>query len=282
MGWSDDGTGTTAGFHIYIDGVEATRSTVSDTLAGASVTGTSNVTIGGRPDGSSLFTGVISAARIWGNSLSAQDWASLSSSGNIASTGPKNNLVVVGDSHMYGYGQTTNIPSSLTPASGIFSLNNLAVNGQLFSTIADSQHVAAVDALYNPSATRNILLVEGGGNDMLGNNQSPASTYNLISSYCTTQRGKGWKIILYGMYSRNNVGYNNETGDQLHDELNALFNNGWTGFADYYINIGAEPNVGPDNSYYNTNYFQSDRIHIASSYVPTLAGLVSNAIDGVQ
>jgi hypothetical protein len=79
------------------------------------------------------------------------------------------------------------------------------------------------------------------------------------------RKALGWKILLYGAYSRTQTGIGGLTGDQLKNQLNGLYNAGEKSWADEYVDISADPNLAADGAYANTTYFQGDGIHINSA-----------------
>lgn len=212
-----------------------------------------------------------------------------SGSGTDASTtyfvaNPKHvstNLVVTGDSHMFGTGQTTPIPNQVTDTFGV-TLHNLAVAGSLFCTqFNNPTEVATINALFNPNARANIVVIEGGGNDMQAG-LSAAAAYQCQYDFAKAMRAAGWSVVLYGMYSRTGTGDLGFTMDYWHNQLNTMYTYGYTGWADEYINIGSNVNVGMDGDYANMTYFQSDGIHVQSSYTATLAALLTTAVDALS
>jgi hypothetical protein len=210
-----------------------------------------------------------SDAAITGGSSSG--YANVAPNSNTATT---SNIVVVGDSHMSGAGQTASIPSQLTPTDA-HTVTNLAVSGAKFCAyFADmGVHEAAVDALFNPLARVNILLMEGGLNDAIDNNTGfPAvpwitiqQVYDCQVAYAKRRKALGWKILLYGAYSRTQTGIGGLTGDQLKNQLNGMYNAGEKSWADEYVDISADPNLAADGAYASTTYFQGDGIHINSA-----------------
>jgi hypothetical protein len=134
-------------------------------------------------------------------------------------------------------------------------------------------HEAAVDALFNPLARVNILLMEGGLNDAIDNNTGfPAvpwitiqQVYDCQVAYAKRRKALGWKILLYGAYSRTQTGIGGLTGDQLKNQLNGMYNAGEKSWADEYVDISADPNLAADGAYASTTYFQGDGIHINSA-----------------
>jgi lysophospholipase L1-like esterase len=145
-----------------------------------------------------------------------------------SNTSTTSNIVVIGDSHMAGLGQTTSIPAQVRPSEA-YSVTNMAVSGSKFCAyFADNGVVeSAVDALYNSRARANVVVIEGGGNDMIDNNTGiPAvawitaqQVYDCQASYARRRKALGWKVVLYGMYDRTQVGINGRTGTQLSRRL---------------------------------------------------------------
>lgn len=236
-----------------------------------------------------LNVGALNAGIINGStSGGAVGYPNVAPNNNTATT---SNIVVIGDSHMSGLGQTASIPAQLAPT-GTYTVTNFALSGSKFCAyFADqSTHEAAVDAVFNPRARSNILLMEGGLNDAIDNNTgTPAvpwittqQVYDCEVAYAKRRKALGWKIVIYGAYSRGQTGIGGATGDQLHDQLNNLYTQGWQSWANAYVNISADPNVGADGASTNATYFQGDSIHVVSSYSATLAFATSVMIDHAE
>lgn len=209
-----------------------------------------------------------------------------------ANTATTSNLVIVGDSHMAGAQQTTPMSSLITP-SQTYTVTNLAVSGVRFCTYwADyGAREQQVDALYNPLARSNVLVVEGGGNDVIGDMQatpavapvSPQQVFNCQKSYALRRKAVGWKIVLYPMYSRAQIGYNNLTGDQLHDQLNALYDAGWRSFADSYMpHTPDTPAVWNDGDYTGACFAQDIQIHVVDACETQLVPIFAATIDQAE
>jgi hypothetical protein len=237
-----------------------------------------------------LNVGTLNATTINGSAGpgSSSGYANVAPNTNSATT---SNIVVIGDSHMAGLTQTTSIPAQISTTYP-YTVTNLSVSGtKACAYWADmGTHEAQVDALFNPKARTNILVVEGGGNDMIDNNVgSPAvpwitaqQTYDCQVAYARRRKSLGWKIVLYGMYSRGQTGIGGLTGDQLKTQLNNLYNQGSKSWTDGYVNISADPNIVADGAHSNTTYFSGDDIHINSSYTGTLAFVLSDMINHAE
>jgi hypothetical protein len=209
-----------------------------------------------------------------------------------ANTAKTSNLVIVGDSHMAGVEQSVTLPSRLTPTA-TYTTTNLAVSGIRFCTYwADyGPREQQVDALYNPLARSNILIVEGGGNDVIGDVSgtpsvqpvSPQQVFDCQRSYALRRKAVGWQILLYPMYSRSQIGYNNLTGDQLHNQLNALYDQGWRSFADAYMPHSPDtPAVWNDNDYTGSCFVQTIQIHVTDTCAAQLAPLLTAALNQAE
>jgi hypothetical protein len=206
-------------------------------------------------------------------------------------TSTTSSMVVIGDSHMSGLGQTTSIPARLTPTNS-YTVTDLAVGGTKFCAYwADhGTKEAQVDSYYNPLARSNLLILEGGGNDMIDNNSGIPSVpwitaqqvYDCEKSYALRRKAVGWTIILYPMYSRTQTGIGGLTGDQLHDALNALYDAGWHSFADAYMPHSPDtPAVWNDGD--NTGAcFNADHIHVLDTCAATLASQLTTVVNQAE
>jgi hypothetical protein len=223
-----------------------------------------------------------------GNGSSATGYQKLVPNSNTSTT---SEVLFIGDSHMAGFGQTTPISAQIS-TSQTYHVDNIAVSATKFCAYwADnSTHESQVDAYFNPLARTNIIVIEGGGNDGIDNNTgNPAvpwitaqQVFDCQVSYIKRRKAVGWKVVLYGMYSRNQSAIGGLTADQFKTQLNGLYASNWKSFADAYVNVGADANVGANGAYSNTTFFQADGIHIQSSYTATLASLTSTAINQAE
>jgi hypothetical protein len=190
-------------------------------------------------------------------------------------------VIVVGDSHMAGYGQSQSIPAQLPPDK--YEVFNLAVSGSKFCSYFVGSMENQVDSLYTTWTEANVIVLEGGGNDVvLDPNVSPQDVYACQRSWALRRKQHGFKIVLYGMYSRGQAGAApaSHTADQVHDALNSLYAAGWRDFADEYVNVSGDMNVGPDGAFQGSTFI-SDGVHIGDSYTPKLAAMLRQEIDAV-
>lgn len=195
-------------------------------------------------------------------------WTSGGDSSSVA-----NQLVWDGDSHTSGADLTTPFPSLVTPADATYTMTNTGLGGSTVPQMA-ARAFESVDSLFQPEAGKNIVMIQGGGNDMaLG--ATAAQAFLSLVSYCLARRRKGWKVVVGTMYSRISL-------DVQKNALNTSIRAYWPSFADGLIDYAAIPQLGADGAYSNGTYFQnsgpSTGVHLKDAGATLAASLGSSAI----
>lgn len=145
-----------------------------------------------------------------------------------------------------------------------------------------------IDPQYrNYSATQNTnRLVGWGGTNDLATGTNAATTYARIVSYGTARKAAGWRVILIGVLPRGSLPSFETARSTVNASLLAdfptptAFPNIYTGgaYADYFIDIGADANIGVAGSQSNPTYYDADLIHLNNTGYGVVAGYVLNAI----
>jgi lysophospholipase L1-like esterase len=157
-----------------------------------------------------------------------------------------------------------------TQLAGITSLPvaNMGIDGQSMATM-DANYAANIAPLFNAS-TANVLILEGGGNDLPGG--GTATTIGAsVRSYCAKARATGFKVFLMTMPP---ININN---DARIDAINADRRSTWASYCDGLIDIAADPafsDVG------NRTYYQTDNTHWRTAADTVVANLVKVATLG--
>lgn len=170
--------------------------------------------------------------------------------------------------------------SSLTLNGGTvnWSITNKGIAGETLATML-ANAPTAIDPLFNSKLPRNVLVLEGGTND-IATAHTPASVYANMTAYIAARHAVGWTVVVWTMLSR--VGW-----DITKDQLNTLIlaNSGGTqGAAGKWDGIVDETGtpLGIDGGYLNTLWFQPDEIHPTSPGVTTYeAPPVSAAVNAL-
>jgi hypothetical protein len=265
--------------HIYMGQTESAlyyAQTVSS--AGAQTVG--NFQLGGRSDALfgdvvSWFNGMIYYAVFYNRVLTAVEisqnaqfmQAAMTKRGvntSIVNTAGavfvSNQFVGDGDSITSGP-QTTNTgyPELLT-LNGTWNVSNNGQSAVNMSTFGGSNGLysaasQAVDPLFLPQSTGNVVAIWAGTND-----NSPNAEAGL-QGYCNQRRVFGWKCFVITMISRNGE-------DAFKNTYDTWMRQNWTQFADGLIDIAADPNLGADNAFASANFFiQAAGIHPLQSSI---------------
>jgi hypothetical protein len=155
----------------------------------------------------------------------------------------------------------TQYPGNLT-LNGTWTLDNQAKGGEQASSQSATLQTGYVDPggviidpLFRPNATRNITTIWLGTNDIAAG-LTAAQTAANIKAWCLARRKVGWKCLVADMPSRAAL----DTGK---NSLNNLLRTNWKTFADGFIDLASDPNVGADGASANTTYF-TDGIHLTT------------------
>ena len=196
---------------------------------------------------------------------------------------PRDGIAIFdGDSLTYGYASagvriTQPYPTqciALCTASGrTLGYTNLGVNNQtIVQMLANA--AAKIDILYNAGYTRNIVVCFGGVNDLA--TDTPATVYANQVLYCSGRKTVGFLTVLCTIPSANPASI--PGFDALRNTLNGLILAGFPGNADVIARLDTEPHIGPDGSYADTTYYQTDQIHWKNAGATDCADAVKNAI----
>lgn len=119
-----------------------------------------------------------------------------------------------------------------------------------------------VDPLYDGTLQQNWLLFFGGVNDMNSDGLTGAATCGRLTNYVAARKAAHpWKVIACTVQAT--------IQSSGHPEKNAQYNScirtnagGWDGFVDPGLNSPVETRL---NDYSNTNYFDSDGLHLINA-----------------
>lgn len=124
-----------------------------------------------------------------------------------------------------------------------YSVSNLGAGGDRMSQIISGS--SAVDLLYDPSAPKNICILEGGTNDLYDGRTGDA-VYADIVSYCQARQAVGWKVIVLTILSRNPPALP-ASFEPERAVCNALIRANWRTFADALCDVDADVRLQDPN-----------------------------------
>lgn len=202
------------------------------------------------------------------------------------------NAVIICDGNSLTYGDhasnqaTTSYPAvlqTLVP----FNTNGAVVTNKGVNGRTTPQMLAnvttGIDVLYNPAVT-NIILVWEGTNDLANNTINGTTAYNNLVSYCTTERAKGFKIVIATIIYRDQTIITNPSGksdSEFNTErlaANALIRANWTSFADGLMDLANEPGLMAYNPSDGFNYYYLDHVHLLDAGYARVAYLFKQKI----
>jgi hypothetical protein len=180
-------------------------------------------------------------------------------------------FVCDGDSLTRGAAQDGNpVTPYPTQLAGLTSkpVINLGIDGQSMFTM-DANYATNVAPRFNAS-TANVLILEGGGNDIPGGGTA-TSIGASVRSYCAKARATGFKVYLMTMPP---IGL----GDQSVElAINADRRATWQTYCDGLIDIAANPAFSDPT---NHTYFQADNVHWTTAADTIVANMVKTATLG--
>jgi len=260
-----NGTSTVAGNYALANGGMAGKNTGIWQLGGSVSAG--------------YFTGSIYYVAMYNRELSASEVAAntlIITNAMIArgvnvlmrpvATDAQSQMVADGDSLTLGTGAGVVGGYSTSPP---FTLNNTGqslVDWQISNTSRGnagfltgtnpliSMAPFSVDPLYHPGGYRNVVIIWAGVSGSTGNEYVDLAR---LANYCRDRRAVGWKVIATTLTSSNSGG----GGDQFKNTFNPGIRQTWATFADALVDIASDPNLGADNAFSNTTYFQADGLH---------------------
>jgi hypothetical protein len=170
---------------------------------------------------------------------------------NTQSTSLTDILLLDGDSEITF---ETNSMMSFPPTP--VNVYNIGASGYFIEQmVADGPTVP--DTYVQTAATRQADLIWGGTNNLtssgLGCTGANAQcVMNFAASYCRARRLKGFKCIVVDLMDHNAGG-----GSAFKNGVNVAERTSWSGFADAFVDIGADPLMGCDGCATSSTYFQT-------------------------
>lgn len=132
------------------------------------------------------------------------------------------------------------------------------------------------------------MLIAWGGTNDLYFGASAATTYSRIVTYATARKAAGWRVVILSILPRSGAatpGTFEADRQTVNASLLADFPTA-TGqtritsggaYADYFINIGADPTIGLAGQEANTTYY-ADLVHLTNAGYAIVADYVKKAI----
>ena len=131
--------------------------------------------------------------------------------------------------------------------------------------------------LYNPRARNNILSVLAGTND-LQNGETGQHVFELLKRYAAAARQTGFKVVVCSIMPRRSF---TPAMEAERGHLNSLLVSGWQGFADGFVDLAADPLLGPTDALDDQNVYITDGTHLTDYGYQTLANDMAQVVDGL-
>lgn len=225
---------------------------------------------------------LFNAAESAGNVAALYAWAQ----SRGVSSSYNGNLVLDGDSETAGAGNTLNRNwfRQLT-LSGTTRRANTSEAGITLATLV-SEASTFVDPQIQSGGMTNALGVFAATNDLVGG-ATAATVYANTKTYCAARKTAGWgPVFIIGMLPRTGQ----ETARQaLRTDLLGDFTvstsmplvyaaGAGTTYADYYLDIAGDANIGAANANTNATYYAADQIHLNNTGSGVLTGYAQSLI----
>jgi trimeric autotransporter adhesin len=300
------GTGSGSLDHLYIDGVEAATYDKQGSSAGLQASG--NLFIGGSNVGpfagagltgtmyrfAALPTNSLTGAQI--QAISGQIRADVANRGIATSPVPvvmsSPNLFAVGDSITFGIGlanpSTQNWSANLSLTNQpSYTISDYGIPSIALEAIAGSEP-NRVAQFCGTNSGPTVVTIFAGTNDLISNDQTPATVTGYLSSEIQTLKSAGCRVFAGTMLSRTGTGGGSSSMDSLKDTYDALIlTTAKASGADGVIDFAANPLLGADGANANPNStacgggpcFQADGIHPTAAGQLLLAAAASNELN---
>jgi lysophospholipase L1-like esterase len=279
--------------HLYIDGTEVgynnhtitgAPQTSGNLFLGSSDTGifTSSGLVGTMYRFAAFSSGTLTAAQVM--QISSQITSDVAGRGVpvAPASSPKGSptLHCIGDSITAGYPSNTPFCSLLSlnnqPA---YSIVNWGIVGVTAQAVAGSESNRVAPTCANTAGPSNALVFLG-TNDLLLQNQTPASVLASINSEIQTLKTAGCHVFLGTMLSRTgntSAGTSFDAAKDTYDGL--ILTNAKMLGVDGLIDFAANAVLGADGAHSNATYFEPDGVHPTQAGQQLLANAASNALN---
>ena len=149
-----------------------------------------------------------------------------------------------------------------------------ATGGAVLDTLI--ARAPAVDAaLVDFPGTRNVLVAWAGSND-LGFGADPAAVHQKYRDYAAARRQAGWTVVVLTALPRSFAtdvpGY-----EQRRQAFNELVRSSWQGYADLFVDVGADPEIGAPGAQDDPAFYAPDLAHLNDEGRTRAAELVATA-----
>ena len=187
------------------------------------------------------------------------------------------NIVFDGDSLTAGSTATDPYPSQLMRRfRPDVQWVNLGIGGQRLEDMLGNAPIK-VDPLYDIHLGQNVVVVWGGTNDMRHWLHTPEVVYSQLRQYCLERKKRGFTVVAMTLLPRSDGTY--PPGFEANRQaVNMKIRATWPGFADAFVDVGADPLIGRPGCEVNRKFFSGDRVHLNNSGLAVVAGQVGQLL----
>lgn len=266
----------------YKNGVTQANTSPTGTARTQS-TATTTFNIGARDGGTALYMrGDFLRILVYDGELSSGNRTNLEAALQakyLSAATSSNSIVFDGDSLTWGVGWGPDpghdYPSHVTLALGpSWRWDNFGVPGQTLAQM-ESDAATQIDPLVSRGSGENILVVFGGINDFVTQNQ--ATVQSRMNTYLDARRTAGWtKIVGVTLLPHDDMVPNFTEAER---QTFRAYMVGLVGTKlDAVVEVDDDPDIGADNANNSATYY-SDGIHLNNAGTPKLGVLVKAVID---
>ena len=199
---------------------------------------------------------------------------------------PVGNVVFHGDSLTYGENATKGqgtVTGTVYPAVALQGLGagwsgtNYGHSGHQITDLINEG--AAVDSMI-VAGLPNLLVVEGGTNDIGIGSQSASQTYARLKTYCAARTASGWKVVVVTITPASHPVYPSNF-NTIRDSYNSLILSNWMSdkLCVSVADTAIDSRIGQSGDDKNTTYFNStDHTHLTDAGYSIVGQYVTHAI----
>ncbi len=201
----------------------------------------------------------------------SQDMRNVADVGQLPEAVPSR-ILFVGNSLTHG----TTTPEAAYPAQTMKLLGatvpwqNLGHSGETTPQMA-AEAATLVDV--QADATRPILVMWEGTNDLESGGATPDAAYQHLRDYCAARRAAGFRVVLLSILPVWAPGWNAPLPYNSTKQLptNELLRAHWSEFADRFVDVGALPQFQSDDK----TYYNVDGLHLTDAGYAVIASVVA-------
>jgi lysophospholipase L1-like esterase len=162
---------------------------------------------------------------------------------------------------------------------------NLGIGGQTISSMIANAPARVDPRFANRNAEKWTVVFWGGAND-LNTGSNAATIYSKIKTYCQARKNAGEHVLFMSMLP---FGFD-AAKETIRADVNTLlradfatptaFMRIYSGaaWADYMLDIGADPTIGVAGSQSNTTYYLVDGVHLTNAAYGVVAGYAKDGL----